>query len=419
MKTVCTLAGFAALFAALATSVAATAETIRDCDRPNHYILSKCEDELRLEWAPVPDSLLAHGKGHAATLLEDGRVLVVGGRTSSYDEATRSWFFVPTGAEVYDPATRTWSLTAPMNVSRVYGIHAIRLLDGRVLVLGGESLTKDLEGSAEVFDPATGTWTRTANLVVPRVAFTATLLSHGEVLVAGGVAWDMDTDTDTIAIAEIYNPESGTWRTAGSMRESRYGHAATLLPDGRVLVAGGNSDSFFDYAALTAEVFDPETEKWYPAGDITQGWLHTATSLDNGRVLVAGGTQHDCPRGFGGMCSETNVETTRLYEPHSGTWLDTGTLIAPRFDHVAVAIPGHGVLLVGGRVGTTPVPYYSVAPVEQLELFDLFTWSWREVAAINELPASASSYYSATPLADGTVLLIGEVEGKRVVQLKY
>ena len=101
MKTGYTLARIATAFAALMTGVAANAEAIRDCDRPNHYILSKCEGELTLEWAPLPDSLLAHGPGHAATLLADGRVLVVGGRGPyHYDEATRAWTTTPVGAEV-------------------------------------------------------------------------------------------------------------------------------------------------------------------------------------------------------------------------------------------------------------------------------------------------------------------------------
>ncbi|HET7730888.1 MAG TPA: hypothetical protein VFK48_12725 [Usitatibacter sp.] len=417
MKTGRTLARFAALLAGLAAGLMAHADTTSGCEGPNHYILSKCAPELRLEWAPVPDSLLAHGSGHAATLLADGRVLVVGGGTWRHDPVTRTNIPQPIGAEVYDPVSRTWSVTAPMSVARLYGTNAVRLLDGRVLVLGGEALADDLQGSAEIFDPASGTWARTAGMIIPRVSFTATLLESGEVLVAGGV----DRNDETIAVSEIYNPHSGTWRTAGRLRDARWGHTATILPDGRVLAAGGVLDDFFHDAATTAELFDPKTEAWSQGGPIVQGSWHTATSMGKGWVLVAGGTQHSCPRGpsSGGWCSESNVAATRLFNPDSGEWMDTGTLNAPRFNHLAVPIPARGVLLVGGIVGVTPVPRYSTEPVERLEFFDPRAWTWTEVSAVNELPTSAKDYYSATPLADGSVLLIGHVEGKRAVQLRY
>jgi hypothetical protein len=404
MKTGRTVARFAALLAALATGLVANAGTIRDCEGPNHYILSKCEDELRLEWVAVPDALLAHGWGHAATLLADGRVLVVGGGQWSYDAAVGDYGPKRIGAETYDPVSRRWRLTAPMHVARLSGVHAVRLLDGRVLVLGGESLATDPPGSPEIFDPAGETWTRTANLVTERIAFTATLLAHGDVLVAGG----MDREGKSIAFAEIYNPASATWRTVAGPHEERLAHVATTLADGRVLVAGGVSDtydSWFEVPSRYAEAFDPTSETWVRAGFLAQGAMHTATPLGDGRVLVAGGVD--------------TVNSTRLYDLQTNAWADTGSLLWSRYGHLAVAIPGRGVLLVGGVVAIAPAPNYRIAPVERLEFFDLATRSWRAVAAINELQASASDYYSATPLADGSVLLIGDAEGRHAAQLRY
>jgi hypothetical protein len=174
------------------------------------------------------------------------------------------------------------------------------------------------------------------------------------------------------------------------------------------VVAGGVLDDFLMPPAETAESFDPETGRWSQAGLVSQGWMHTATSLGGGWVLLAGGNRDD-----------VTVESTRLYDRRSGGWVDTGTLISPRYGHLAMPIPGHGVLLVGGKSRVTPAPYYSSVPVERLELFHVATWTWKEVAAVNELPTSARNYYSATPLADGSVLLIGHVEGKRAVQLRY
>ncbi|HET7730887.1 MAG TPA: kelch repeat-containing protein [Usitatibacter sp.] len=414
MKTGCTLARFAALLAVLAAGLAANADTAPGCEGPNHYILSKCEHELRLEWMAVPDSLLAHGRGHAATLLEDGRVLVVGGGTWHIDPETWTRIRQRVGAEIYDPVSRTWSLTAPMSVPRMYGAHAVRLLDGRVMVLDGEELDNDLQGSVEIFDPASGAWTRTANLLIPRVSFTATLLESGEVLVAGGV----DRTDATVAVAEIYNPESGTWRTTGSLHSARFGHTATILPDGRVLVAGGVLDDWIHEPAATGELFDPETGTWSPAGRITQGWAHTATSLGHGLVLVAGGTRTECPGGL--RCSSPiTAQSTRLYDAESGAWMDAGNMISRRYEHLAMAIPGHGVLLVGGVVDVAPAPQYRVASVERSELFEFATGTWKEVVPLNRLPTEARQYYSATRLADGTFLLIGDAEGKRAVQLSY
>ena len=407
MKTGCTLARLMVLFAALATGLVAHAGTMRDCERPNHYILSLCEDELRLEWVPVPDSLLAHGQGHAATLLADGRVLVVGGISHRHDEVTGRQRMVAVGAEIYDPVTRSWSLTAPMNVPRSQGVHATRLLDGRVLVLGGEWLTRHLEPTNEIFDPATGTWTRAANLATPRSGFTATALANGEVLLTGGVARGIDA----VAVAEIYNPESDTWRTTGRLREARWGHTAKLLPDGKVLVVGGALDDWLTPPAETGELFDPQTETWHQAGHIAQGWSHTMTSFGADWVLVAGGYRDD-------EYVASSLASTRIYDWHSGYWTDTGSLISPRHGHLAMPIAGRGVLIVGGQFGSW-TPFFRSVPVERLELFDLLTWTWNEVAAVNELPTSAANYHSATPLADGTVLLIGDVQGKRAVQLRY
>jgi hypothetical protein len=414
MKTGRTLARFAALLAGLAAGLIAHADTTSGCEGPNHYILSKCEHELKLEWMAVPDSLLAHGRGHAATLLADGRLLVVGGGTWRHDPVTRTNVPQPIGAEIYDPVSRAWSLTSPMSVPRMYGAHAVRLRDGRVMVLDGEQLNDDLQGSVEIFDPASGTWMRTASMGIPRVAFTATLLESGEVLVAGGV----DRADEPVAVAEIYNPESGTWRTTGSLRDARWGHTATILPDGRVLVAGGVLDDWIHEAAATGELFDPETGTWTPAGQITQGWGHTATSLGDGLVLVAGGTRTECPGGL--RCrSETTTQSTRLYDAESGAWMDAGNMISRRHFHLAMAIPGHGVLLVGGVVDVAPAPQYRTASVEPLELFEFATGTWKEAVPLNRLSAEAGHYYSATRLADGTFLLIGDEEGKRAVQLGY
>ena len=156
------------------------------------------------------------------------------------------------------------------------------LPNGKVLIAGGwPGIT-----SAELYDPATGTWTVTGSLNTARQGHTATLLANGTVLVAGGM------NTGTITSAEIYDPATGNWTPTGSLNVARWRHAAALFSDGRVLVAGGlagNQSSLAD-----AEIYDPATGNWTVTGSLNNArCLYTATLLPDGRVLVAGGKNND------------------------------------------------------------------------------------------------------------------------------
>ena len=154
-----------------------------------------------------------------------------------------------------------------------------------VLVAGG-STNSGILASAELYNPVSGSWTLTGSLNNGRSANTATLLPNGMVLVAGGD--DITFPSPPIASAELYDPESGTWTFTGSLNTARDLHSATLLTNGMVLVAAGADIS--GNPTASAELYDPATGSWSVTGSLnTARELHSATLLTNGMVLAAGG----------------------------------------------------------------------------------------------------------------------------------
>ena len=259
-------------------------------------------------------------KGHAyhtATLLPDGKVLVAGGESSADDDGKAS-----RAAELYDPTSGKWTATG--NLLQARWDHTATLLpDGRVLVVGGQSNPRDQLDSAELYDPSSGQWTRTASMHKVRSGHTATLLPDGKVLVTGGYDWAgaqaAEVEMMGLALAELYDPATGQWTPTGSMAEAQAGHTATLLLDGRVLVTGG-------IGSTDAELYDPGTGRWTVTGSMADSRRdHTATLMPDGTVLVTGGfygsgytvpPYSDVP----GPCS------AELYSPASGRWTATGTM---------------------------------------------------------------------------------------------
>jgi Kelch motif protein len=176
-------------------------------------------------------------------------------------------------------------------------LHTATLLPGGgVLVVGGfnSDVSSPVLRSAELYDPATGSWTATGDLITPRVAHTATLLHNGKVLVAGGVGPlgpSFDHGGDGVDTAELYDPATGQWSATASLNTPRVIHTATLLPNGKVLAAGGDSER---NSVNSAELYDPVTASWSTTGSLnTAHSAHTATVLANGKVLVYGGSPID------------------------------------------------------------------------------------------------------------------------------
>jgi len=242
-----------------------------------------------------------------------------------------------------------------------------------VLVAGGDNGV----ASAELYDPALRTWAATGNLANPRGQHTATLLPNGKVLVAGGV----DASYIALNTAELYDPALGTWTATGSLVDARNFHTATLLPDGRVLVTGGNN------AIPSAELYDPALGTWTATSSLVNArFEHTATLLPNGEVLVAGGFDS----GGGAIAS------AELYDPASGTWTAAPDLAAKRGDHTATLLPNGKVLVAGGSKTSS-----TVSPVAKAELYDPELGTWMATGSL----VHGRFSHTETLLPNGKVLV--------------
>src|SRR5215831_11986204 len=173
-----------------------------------------------------------------------------------------------------------------------------------------------------VWAEASGTWSPTASMSIGRFIFTATLLQNGKVLVAGG-----DTPGEIITnTAELYDPTTGTFTPTGSMHQARVGFSATLLQNGKVLVEGGASNTVG--ALNTAELYDSATGTWSTTGKMKVGrQQHSAVLLSDGRVLVTGGNIDRAP--CADLCANTITES-ELYDPSTGKWTTVTEMTIPR-----------------------------------------------------------------------------------------
>ncbi len=274
--------------------------------------------------------------GHTATLLQNGMVLTAGGYVNSIWDYGGS--ISSNGSGLYDSATGVFSASGNMTANR--GQHTATLLaNGKVLIAGGSSTDPTGPGlaSAEVYDPASSTFTPTASMSAARYMHTATLLNNGKVLIVGGA----ETSTsDPLATAELYDPSTGTFTTTGSLQTGRELHTATLLSDGRVLIAGGEIASGPGnlQATASAEIYDPASGSFSatPQPMAAARSLHTATLLPAGTVLIAGGGD-----------SNSSAE---IFDLSTGTFSLTGGMEVGRSGHTATLLNDGSVLVAGGGI---------------------------------------------------------------------
>ena len=315
---------------------------------------------------------------HTATLLPNGKVLIVGGNTCTANVCSGTLLAT---AELFDPATESFSPTGSMSKGRT-GHTATLLNDGTVLVTGGLNPGGAADSTAEVYNPATGSFTLVGNMVEGRDAHTASLLGDGRVLIAGGSGGDLnDFGFYSLATADIYDPPTHSFSPAGEMPDEAAFHTASVLLDGRVLVAGGERNSGPGRGGNVA-IFDPPSNSFSAGVSMPSARAqHTATTLNDGRVLITGGVEEQY------LAPPLILDTAVVFDPVTSTYSPQLTMREPRKDHSATLLLDGKVLVVGSTA----------------ELFDPATSSF----AITGDPSVSRADRRATRLADGRVLFTG------------
>ena len=317
-----------------------------------------------------------------STLLQNGKVLIAGGRPSSSETLTNF-------TELYDPNSRTWSTTGTLNTPRLKlelpTEFMVTLQNGKALIAGGMDANFNSIGSAELFDPTTGTWSYTGNLNTSRRDASLILLDDGRALSVGGASGSL-SDRNYLSSAELYNPATGTWSfTANNLPLPRDGANMIKLPGGKVLVMGGIDLS--NNCESSSEIFDPSTNSFSSGGTMPWGADGYSTAiLPDGRVFTAGGN-----------CNGQDFTNTAIYDPSTNEWTSKAPLPVTRPMTMTTLSNGKVLVRTGESENSASQPYD--------EIYDPATNSWSVSSAV--LPFADRLTW--TQLANGDLLAMGGV----------
>jgi hypothetical protein len=296
--------------------------------------------------------------------------------------------------------TSSSGFTPTGNLHEARGLHTATLLpNNKVLMAYGSNANTNCYlglSSVEVYDPVAGTFTEIAgDDGIGIFGHTATLLQNGNVLLAGGFeddVWDcLGSYSDNVAT--LYDSATGLFSATGNMTASRGGHTATLLMNGKVLLTGGADQYPGGTGTASAELYDPSTGAFTQTGSMAVArFRHTATLLQNGKVLITGGTSLD---------SSNPTATAEVYDPATGTFTATGGMTTAREQHTATLLANGQVLIVGGE---SPVTGSSeLQPTSTVEVYDPSTGLFSATGSMT----AARSLHTATLLPNGLVLVAG------------
>ena len=324
---------------------------------------------------------------HTATRLLNGRILVVGGYAGENMSLTE--------VDLFDPMNGSITSAAPLHIPR-HDHSATLLRDGRVLVVGGYNPQQQWLTDAEVYDPFKNTWTVVPPHYSHGTAHTAARLKDGRVLIVGGGIGS----GVCIERAELFDPQTNSWTEVPSLPAPRNGHTADVLNDGRVLVAGGEDARGFTVGG-DAFIYDPKANSWtVTASMVKQRAYASSVQLKDGRVLVAGGIATD------GVPVWHVIANAEIYDPASDSWNATASLSEARFAYVLSLLPNGQVLAIGGSrdhdsnwgIGSF---------VREVEVYDTKANGWNTVGEIPQ-----PSAFAATALFhDGRLWVTGGYDG--------
>ena len=342
----------------------------------------------------APGSIFSPRVHHTATLLRNGKVVLVGGESN--DGAINS-------LEIYDVETGTWIKGAPL--PRPIFEQVANLIDEDLLMIAGGHDGQNTLASTLIYDSKVDAWISSPDMSMPRTKHVSTVLSDDRIFVHGGL-----NNSEILLHAEIYEPESKQWISSNSSFLPRVGHSVTTLNDGRVLIIGGylseevleeNSGDLCQtfirdiytgtldngYGCkdgwVVTEIYDPSTDTSKMSTSlITPRWKHTATLLNDGKVLVVGGTNNS-----------SSILEAEIFDPSTETWTDVGPMFHPRSGHTASLLSDGRGLVSGG---------FTYVPISYAEIYDV-----KEGWIKTENLMGPRYMHSAVPLSDGEVLVIG------------
>ena len=306
---------------------------------------------------------------HTATLLNDGRILIVGGGTPETALAT---------AELYDPVTRS-SIVTPLSVGRL-GHTATRLADGKVLIVGGGYGSSASSKSAQLFDPVTNRFTETGATLFPRADHAAVLLTDGRVLIVGGDP--SGVGSSPLSATELFDPATNSFVRAADLSIPRRPYGVVRLADGRVLVPGGSSTA--RSVVASAELYDPATDSFVPTGSLGAAReKHTAALLPDGRILIIGGSNE--------RVSPNRLRSTEVYDSRTGQFSAGPAMQAGRHKVVSARLSNGDVLVIGGSD----------------DLAELYRNDLEQFVRVNGTSGYERLFPAAVTLDDGRVLITG------------
>jgi N-acetylneuraminic acid mutarotase len=327
-------------------------------------------------WAAVP-SMSTTRTGPTSVLLPNGKAFVAGGMAEG-----GGCVHEQSSAEIYDPVANTWTVSnAVSSEPHTYG-YLVLLSTGKAL-LGGGLFCNTESANTELYDPVADKFSPAAPMPSSGQPVTVLLPPPSNKLIVFG-AWD-PTGPTAYPTVQTYDPTTDMWSLDAPMLLTRSGHTATLLPDGRILVAGGASDT--TAIVNECELYDPVADKWSLAAPMaTAREFHAATLLDDGTVLVVGGAPS-----FAGTAT---LASTEIYHPATDTWTPGPSLPLSVSPNAATLLNDGTVLVAGGFTATATA---------SAERFDPVSFTWLDAGSLPSPQAGAA----VVLLGDGSVLVAG------------